>query len=58
MACFSELKAAGYVKVDILGDVTLNESGIEYMENKPKEFFEIVSKFFDLASVLGPLFGA
>lgn len=52
-----ELKAAGYIKVDILGDVTLNEIGIEYMENKPKEFFNIVSMFFDLAAVLGPFFG-
>lgn len=52
-----ELKAAGYVKIDILGDVTLLESGIEYMENKPKEFFGIVSNFFDLVTILGSFAG-
>ena len=52
-----ELKSAGYVKVDVLGDVALKESGIECMESKPKEYFDIVSKFFDLASILAPLFG-
>lgn len=37
--CLQELRKSGYVKVDILGNATLQEAGIEYMENKPKEYF-------------------
>lgn len=49
-----ELKKSGYVKIDILGDVTLQEPGIEYMESKPKEFFEAFSdKIAGLLSVVG-----
>lgn len=48
-----ELDAAKYVKQNILGNITLLESGIEYMESKPKEFFEGLSDFFDMGSILG-----
>jgi len=34
-----ELRKLGYLKIDIVGDVELLERGIEYMENKPKEYF-------------------
>ena len=37
--CFQELSKAGYVKMNIVGDVTLQERGIEYMESKPKDYF-------------------
>lgn len=37
--CMEELRKLGYVKRNILDDVILLESGIEYMENKPKEYF-------------------
>ena len=46
-----ELKAVGYVKIDIIGDVTLTESGIEFMENKPKEFFSDLTGLFDLVTL-------
>lgn len=34
-----ELVNLGYVRADILGNVELSEPGIEYMENKSKEYF-------------------
>ena len=37
--CMRELKNLGYIDRDIIGGVTLNEAGIEFMENKPKEYF-------------------
>lgn len=37
--CLHELKNLGYIKMDIIGNVTLTEAGIEFMENKPKEYF-------------------
>lgn len=48
-----ELGDAKYVKVDILGNITLQESGIEYMESKPKEYFQGLKDFFNLGSILG-----
>lgn len=52
--CLQELKKSGYVRIDILGDVTLQEPGIEYMENKPKEFFEaFTGKIAGLLSIIG-----
>ncbi len=47
----AELRKIGFVQIDILGDVELTESGIEYMESKPMEYFEIASKFFNLAAI-------
>lgn len=46
-----ELKRAGYVKIFIYGDCTLTEAGLEFMENKPKEFFSELSGLFDLAGI-------
>ena len=37
--CIGQLEKLGYVKRNIIGDVTLLEPGIEYMESKPKEYF-------------------
>lgn len=46
-----ELKAAGYVKLFIYGDCTLTEAGLEFMENKPKEFFSELGGLFDLVGL-------
>lgn len=48
-----ELKKADFINIDILGDVELLESGIEFMEAKPKDFFLGVADFFDLGAILG-----
>lgn len=48
-----ELKNADFINIDILGDVELLESGIEFMEAKPKDFFRGVADFFDLGAILG-----
>lgn len=49
-----ELQENGYIKDDICGDVTLLTEGIDYMENKPKQYFEsfagIVKDLLSLAS--------
>lgn len=34
-----ELRKLGFVKIDIIGDVALQESGISYMERRPREYF-------------------
>ena len=34
-----ELRKAGYIKMDIVGDVSLLETGITYMESQPREYF-------------------
>ena len=46
-----ELVTAKYLKKNILGDIQLTEAGIAYMQNKPRQFFEDLSKLFDLASI-------
>lgn len=46
-----ELKNAKFVKIFIYGDVEITEAGIEFMEDKPKEFFEGLSSFFDLVGL-------
>lgn len=52
--CLHELRKLGYIKQDIIGDVTLQESGIEYMENKPKEYFQcFAGAIKDLLSIVG-----
>ena len=52
--CLWELRKSGYLEIDIFGNVTLLESGTEYMESKPKEFFsafaETVSGLISLIS--------
>ena len=52
-----ELKCANFVNINIWGDVELLESGIEFMENKPKEFFKSLAGFFDLGAILGFITG-
>lgn len=46
-----ELKADGYIKKFIYGDIELTGAGIEFMEDKPKEFFNNLSSFFDLVGL-------
>lgn len=46
-----ELKTAGFIKLNILDDVSLTSEGIIYMENKPREFFNNLSGLFDLFSI-------
>lgn len=50
--CLQELQKLGYVQTDILGNVTLQEPGIEYMENKPEEYF---SKFAGIVKGIAEL---
>lgn len=47
-----ELKSAGFISANVLGDITLNTNGIKYMQGKPKEFFEELSGLFDLLSII------
>lgn len=46
-----ELLSCKYISEDILGVVKITDEGLKYMENKPREFFEDVSKLFNLASI-------
>lgn len=52
--CLRELGRLGFVKIDILGDVEIQEQGIMYMEQKPKEYFStftgVVRGLIDLIS--------
>lgn len=51
-----ELKNLGFIKSDILGNITLTEAGIEYMESKPKEYFtRFAGVVKDLLSLVIPL---
>lgn len=51
-----ELKQIGYIKMDILGDVELLRDGIEYMENKPNEYFSTFANLVkDLISLVTSL---
>lgn len=48
-----ELKKAGFISRNIIGTVTLQESSLKFMQDKPKEFFKDISKhFIDLISLL------
>lgn len=47
----SELRKSGYIKEDIVGDVTLLEAGLEYMEPKPRDFFDDLKRLFDLVGL-------
>ena len=53
--CLQELRKLNYIKMDIIGDVTLQEHGIEYMENKPMEYF---SSFAGIVKGLAELIAA
>ena len=46
-----ELKNAGYVKCYVTGDCELTEDGLEFMENKPKDFFAELAGVFDLVGL-------
>lgn len=46
-----ELIASKFLKPDINGNVTMTDDSIKYMDSKPKEFFEELSKVFDIASL-------
>ena len=54
-----ELRKLGFVKIDIIGDVTLQESGIGYMESRPREYFSsfagIVTGLVELIAAFLPL---
>lgn len=54
--CLRELKNLGFIESDILGNITLTEAGIEYMESKPKEYFtRFAGAVKDLLSLVIPL---
>ena len=46
-----ELRASGYVRIFLYGDAQLTENALEFMEDKPKEFFSSLSGFFDLVGL-------
>lgn len=46
-----EIESAGFIKENIIGDITISNEGIKYMEDKPKEFFGELSGLFDLVSL-------
>lgn len=52
-----QLKKVGFVSMNILDDVRLLDEGIEFVESKPKEYFD---SFFNvvsgLASIVSSLF--
>lgn len=50
-SALDELIAAKYLKKNIIGDITLTNDGIEYMESKSKDFFNDVSKLFDIVAL-------
>lgn len=51
-SAISELTDAKYLKQNICGDITLQNSAIAYMQSKPKEFFKEVGTAFSSASGL------
>lgn len=46
-----ELIEPKYLKEDVTGDISITSDGIEYMENKPKEFFNDLSGLFDIVGL-------
>lgn len=48
---FEELKSAKYLKEDIIGNIKITDSGLLFMENKPKEFFNDLTNLFDIVSL-------
>lgn len=50
-SAIEELVSSGCLKEDILGNISITNNGISYMENKPKDFFNDLSNLFDLASI-------
>ena len=50
-SAMAELASLHFIKENIIGDYFLENSAIEYMDSKPKEVFEDLSKLFNLASL-------
>lgn len=50
-SAISELKSVKFLKENIIGDIKITNDGLVYMESKPKEFFNELSKLFDLATL-------
>lgn len=51
-----ELKQCGYIYVDIIGDVEILKGGIQYMEDKPNEYFNAFANLIkDLISLVAAL---
>ena len=52
-SCLSELKSLEYIGKDILGNVTLLNRGISYLQDKPREFFAKFAGFIsDLLALI------
>ena len=52
-----QLKKEGYIFMNIWDDIRLLDKGIEYVESKPKEYFDIfINAISGLASVVSSLF--
>ena len=52
-SAINELLSCKYISKNILGIIKITDEGLKYMENKPREFFNDISKFFDLITILG-----
>lgn len=50
-SAIQELKSAKFIKENIMGDITLTDDGIIFMESKPKEFFDDLKTLFDIVSL-------
>ena len=54
-----QLKKLGYISVNIWDDVKLLDEGIEYIESRPKEYFDsFINAISGLTSVISALFSA
>lgn len=52
-----QLKKLGFVSMNIFDDVRLLDEGIEFVESKPKEYFDsFLYVISDLASIVSSLF--
>lgn len=52
-SAINELLSCKYISKNILGVIKITDEGLKYMENKPREFFNDISKLFDLIAILG-----
>lgn len=50
-SAIEELESANFISENILGDITITDCGIKYMEDKPREFFNDLSGLFNLVSL-------
>ena len=50
-SALSELRQCAYIKTDILGTRRITPAGLEFMESRPKRFFEDLSNLFDIANL-------